>query len=92
MDEDDYELQQLELKPRFVLKVIDSSKTLVANSSNKLKIEWENIYFLINIEREDTVWDTKLRIYVATDLEPSLQVFVNLPLPGNFFFLGNFCF
>ncbi|KAF2895077.1 hypothetical protein ILUMI_11106 [Ignelater luminosus] len=83
MNEDDYELHQLNLKPQFVLKVIDGSREIAANSLNKLKIEWENIYFPITVEKEDTIWDIRLWIFIATDLEPSSQLFVNLPLPGN---------
>ncbi|KAF2895075.1 hypothetical protein ILUMI_11104 [Ignelater luminosus] len=80
LNDNDYVVQYLNLDTQFILKVEVKAETL---SARKLKIQWENMYFTVDIASEDTILDIKSRIYTATDLQPTSQVFLNLCLPDN---------
>lgn len=51
----------------------------------KLKVEWQNIFFILDVEEVDTIMDLKFMISKATGLELSRQIFANLNLCGNVF-------
>lgn len=53
----------------------------------ELTIEFEHTLYQVDIKEDDTILDLKKSIYLATQLEPSRQIFCNLFLPGNFIFI-----
>lgn len=59
-------------------------------SSMELLVNFENVLYKIDVNEEDTVFDLKYSIYIATGLKPSRQTFPKLLLHGKFYFSCTF--
>lgn len=71
-------MQHLDLDRNFILRVKEDLSLL-----KKLQVQWDNKPFEIDIAREDSIFGVKSRIYTATGLKSTSQVFSSLSFPGN---------